>query len=77
MWFEQGFEEDYQEVDFLKPKFKLGITLPRKNQPRSIPGLKCQNMLKLVDSFPAIKKKFWLENPVNDKNDDLVEDFEK
>ena len=71
MWFKQGFEGIWQEVDFLKPNFKLGITPPTKNQLRSILG-----MLKLVDSFSAAKRKFWLEIPVNDRNDDLVEHFE-
>ena len=40
MWFKQGFEEDYQEVDFLKPKFRLDVTSPTKSQPRGIPGVK-------------------------------------
>ena len=77
MWFRQGFEADYKEVDFLKPKFKLDITPPTKNLPRGIPGVKCQNILKLADSFPAAKRKFCLEIPVYDRNDDLVEHFEQ
>ena len=76
MWFKQGVEGDYQEVDFLKPKFRLDITPPTTNQPRGIPGVKRQNILKLADSFSAAKRKFWLEILVNDKNDDLVEHFE-
>ena len=76
MWFEQGFEGDYQEVDFLKPKFILDITLPTKHQPRGTPSAKRQNILKLADLFPAAKRKFWLEILMNDRNDDLVEHFE-
>ena len=30
MWFKQGLEGDYQEVDFLKPKFRLDVTPPTK-----------------------------------------------
>lgn len=80
MFFKQGFEGDYQEVDFLKPKFRLDVTPPTKNQPRGIPGVKRQNILKLADSFAsataAAKRKFWQEIPVNDGNVDLVEHFE-
>ena len=76
MWFKQGFKGDYQEVDFLKPKFRLDITPPTKNQPRSILGVKRQNILKLADLFPAAKRKFWLEFLVNDRNDHVVEHFE-
>ena len=75
MWFKQAFEGNYQEVDFLKPKFRLDVTPPTKNQPRGIPGVKRPNIHKLADSFPAAKRKFWLEIPVNDGNDDLVEHF--
>ena len=73
MRFKQGFEGDYQEVDSLKPKFRLDITLPTKNQPRGIPGVKRQNILKLADLFPTAKRKFCL---VNDRNNDQVEHFE-
>ena len=76
IWFKQGFDGDYQEVDFLKPKFKLNVAPPTKNQPRGISSVKRQNILKLTDLFPAAKRKFWLEIPVNDRNDDLVKHFE-
>ena len=76
MWFKHGFEGDYLEVHFLKPRFRLDVTPPTKNQPRGISRVKRQNMLQLADSFPAAKRKFWLEIPVNDRNDDLVEHLE-
>ena len=72
MWFKQGVGGDYQKIDYLKPKFRLDVTPPTKNQPRGIHGVNPQNILKLADSLPAAKKKFWLEIPVNDRNDDLV-----
>ena len=54
--FKQGIEEDYQEVDFLKPKFRLDVTPRTKNQPRGIPGVKRQNITKLKDSFPELSE---------------------
>ena len=72
MRFKQGVGGDYQKIDFLKPKFRLDVTPPTKNQPRGIHGMNQQNILKLADSLPAAKKKFWLEILVNDRNDDLV-----
>ena len=76
MWFKQDFEGDYQEVNFLQPKFRLETTPPTKNQPRGIPGVKHQNILKLANSFRTAKRKLWLKILVNDRSDDLVEHFE-
>ena len=56
MWIKHAFEGDYQEVNFLKTKFRLVITLRMNSQSRGIPGVKNKNILKLEDSFPAAKK---------------------
>ena len=76
MWFKKSFEEEYNQVEFLKPKFSLDIVPPKKDKPRGISSIKRQNILKLANSFPAAKKKFWLEIPINDENVDLVEHFQ-
>ena len=75
MWIKHAFERDYQEVNFLKTKFRLNITPCTKSQLMGIPSVKCKNILKLADSFPHLKKT-WQEIPVNDKNVDLVDHFE-
>ena len=58
MWIKHAFEGDYQEVNFLKTKFRLDITPCTNSQQRGAPGLKRKNILKLAGSFPAAKKKF-------------------
>ena len=37
MWIKHAFGENYQEVNFLKTKFRLDITLCKKSQAKGIP----------------------------------------
>ena len=62
MWFKQNFDEDYQDVQFLKSKFRLDPTPMKKSQPRGILSIKRLNILKLVDLFHAAIKKILARN---------------
>lgn len=76
MFYQSEFEGEVKEVDFLKPKFKLDAPVVTRDQPRGIPYAKKQNILKLAQAFPAPKRRFWLDLPVNNDMADLVTDFE-
>ena len=76
MWCKESFDDDQTEVNFLKPKFSIETTPGTMQQPREVSTSKKQNILKLVASCPAPKRKFWLDMPVNEGSKDLIESFQ-
>ena len=76
MWCKESFDNDQTEVNFLKPKVSIETTPDTMQQPRGISTSKKQNIVKLVASLPAPKRKFWLDMPVNDGSKDLIESFQ-
>ncbi|MES9882743.1 MAG: hypothetical protein ABW185_17895 [Sedimenticola sp.] len=69
-------DEDFIEVEFLKPKFDIHSFPGAMSEPRGIPATKREKLLKLTNCFPPAKKKFWLDMPINNENRDLVEAFD-
>ena len=57
MYKHQFNDEEFTEVDFLKPKFEV-LSKPLKlEQPRGIKSVKKEAITKLVANFPAAKRK--------------------
>ena len=75
MWFKNNFNGQFEEVNFLKPKFKIDVGVPVKSRPRGISTAKRQNILNLLQAAPPAKRKFWMEATINDETNDLVDNF--
>lgn len=74
--YQEEFGGEFSEVDFLKPKWPLVVDIPVADNPRGITKSKRDKLVKLADSFPPAKRKFWMDLPVNDSSSDLVTEHE-
>lgn len=74
LFYKKEFSDEFTSADFLSPKFDL--RLPEKHtKPRGIPSKKKDGLVKLLESVPAAKRKFWHELSVNEAVQDLAENL--
>ena len=76
LFHKRTFADEFNEVDFLKVKFKLNVEPEKQQTPRGIKVSKKNGILKLIQSFPPSKKTFWFDIPENNESSDLVHQFE-
>jgi len=76
LFFKTNFDDEFQSVDFLKPKFNLSLWPAQKTQPRGIVVSKRNSIIRLLDSVSHVKKRFWLNIPTSDSVSDLVDHTE-
>ena len=74
--YQETFDGEMVEVDFLKPKCIVSADVPTATHPRGVPSSKRANLIKLAESFPSAKRKFWHDLVINDANSDLLKEFE-
>jgi len=65
----KDFDDNYTEVDFLRPRFKSDTFPPKQGENRGIPLTKKQAINKLMHVAPAAKKWFWMEIAEQDVDD--------
>ena len=69
-------QENFDEIDFLKPKFSPSNFPDSKTTPRGIAFGKKEGILRILSHIPGPKSKFFVDMPVNDDSVDLVENSE-
>jgi len=70
-------EENYTEVDFLRPRFDANTLPLTHSQLRGIPSAKKDGIVRLMRVVKSSSKlKFWKDLPVNDAVHDLTESME-
>ena len=74
--YQESFDGGFTAVDFLKPKCRVDIQIATLVDPRGVSRTKQNKLLKLAESFPPAKRKFWHELPVSDSTSDLLTEFE-
>ena len=74
--YKREFDGEEESVAFLKLKADLTKEVPVMEAPRGIHSNKKTGIIKLIQSLPPAKQKFWHELGVNDESTDLVSSFE-
>ena len=68
---------EYEGVDFLKPRYPLTPFPEQIRVPRGITSKKKQGILRILGHVDALKRKFYDELFVNDQVEDLVSEFDQ
>ena len=68
--------DTFTEVKFLKRNFSVHSNPQKQQQHRGIPEKKKEDILRLIQSFPAAKKRFWMDLNVNASSNDLLANLE-
>ena len=65
--------QEYDEVDFLRPKVSMSSMPNQHEMARGIFQKRKGGILKVMDHVPPIKRKFFVDLNVNDNSEDLSE----